>query len=82
MNDLFSLENTDTRYIEILRIYPKLNFVQGLDLKKKRDWHNFGAINSKNVTSPYFPKPSELLKWIINCVKNYFPDNPTRYSCP
>jgi hypothetical protein len=77
MRELYTLSQTDTRYIDFTGIYPRLNYLQGTDPKEIRYWYDFGAINSIYLSSPNFPETAELPRWIGDGVKSCYFNNST-----
>lgn len=77
MRELFSLSNTEIRFIDYSGIYPKINYLQGSDSKEIRYWFDFGAVNTIYTASPEFQEISQLPSWIQEGVKDSYLHNPT-----
>ncbi|KAL5744001.1 hypothetical protein ACOSQ2_027117 [Xanthoceras sorbifolium] len=77
MKRLYSLSNTDNRYIDYSGIYPRINFLQDSSPEEIRFWFDFGALNSIYTNPPEFAEISQLPKWIYQGVKDCYIHNPT-----
>ena len=77
MIELYSLAQTESRYVDFTGVYPRLNYLQGSPADEIRYWYDFGAINMIYLTSPDFPELSDLPRWVITSVKNCYQNNPT-----
>ncbi|KAL5732669.1 hypothetical protein ACOSQ2_032361 [Xanthoceras sorbifolium] len=64
MKMLYSLSNTDNRYIDYSGIYPRINFLQDSSPEEIRCWFDFGALNSIYTNPPDFAEISQLPRWI------------------
>lgn len=76
MKKLFSLTNTEMRYIDFSGIYPRINYLQGSDSQEIRYWYDFGAVNTIYTASPEFKEISQLPNWIQEGVKDCYLHNP------
>ncbi|KAL5760697.1 hypothetical protein ACOSQ2_019535 [Xanthoceras sorbifolium] len=77
MKRLYSLSNTDNRYIDYSGIYPRINFLQDSSPEEIRFWFDYGALNSIYTNPPEFAEISQLPKWIYQGVKDCYIHNPT-----
>lgn len=58
MRELYGLQNTKIYYIDFIKIYSRMNCVQGYDSNFIQKWYNFGVINAIHTTTKF----SEIFK--------------------
>ena len=76
MKELYSLFNTDTRFVDFKGIYPRINYLQGCNPDEIRYWYEFGAVNSVYLTPPNFPEISKMPMWLQSSLKECYRNNP------
>ena len=75
MERLYRLTDIKYMIIDKSRIYPRIYFLQGSNLKEIREWYDFGSIATKYLTSPDFPEIARLPRWIQEGVRDNFGNN-------
>lgn len=77
MKELYSLANTDYKYIDFFGVYPRINYLQDTLAQKIRKWYDFGIINSIYLSPPNFSEISLLPSWVQEGAKDFYMNNPT-----